>query len=233
MVDKISSRLSLHLRIRRFCRRFILPFINPKGKTLFILHLPKNAEILDVGCGNHSPENAKHLRPDVFYVGIDVGDYNTDEKSKTLADKYIITSGDNFADTIGNLPYEFDAAISNHNLEHCNHPMETLDAICSRLKKGGRLYLAFPSEESATFPSRKGTLNFYDDSTHIYLPDFKAVMKRLIRNNGMSVDFVARSYRPFLARMIGMIQKFIIKDRATHFIWCYYGFETVITAHKK
>ncbi len=131
------------------------------------------------------------------------------------------------------MPDEFDAAISHHNLEHCNHPMETLDAICSRLKKGGMLYLAFPSERSVTFPSRKGTLNFYDDGTHIYLPDFKAVMKRLIRTNGMSVDFVAESYRPFLPSLIGMFQKHIIKDRATYYIWCYYGFVTIITAHKK
>ena len=229
-----EPRLSFYRKIKRFIwRKFVFPFISPQNKTLFLLHLPRKAKLLDVGCGNHSPEHTKKLCPDIYYVGVDVCDYNNDEKSKTLADKYIMTSGENFAETIKNLPDEFDAAVSNHNLEHCNHPMETLDAICSRLKKGGKLYLAFPSEKSVTFPSRKGSLNFYDDGSHVYLPDFKAVIKRLIRNNGMSIDFAEASYMPFLAKIIGMFQNRIIRDRATYYIWCYYGFETIITAHKK
>ena len=180
-----------------------------------------------------SPEHIKSIRPDLHYVGVDVCDCNNDDVSKGFADEYVLTDGENFADTIRNLPGEFDAAVSSHNLEHCNHPMETLDAICSRLKKGGRLHLSFPCEDSVTFPSREGTLNFYDDPTHIYLPDFKAVIKRLVRDNGMYIDFAASSYKPFLAWLRGMIQNCFNKHSASGCIWYYYGFVSVIIAHKK
>ena len=241
MSTKIDSRLTTHdsrsysvlKRIKHSLGGYLWSLILPKSKRDFISKLPHSAKLLDVGCGNHSPENTKLLRPDLYYAGIDVGDYNTDEASKNAADEYILTSGENFAETIGNLPEEFDAAISSHNLEHCNHPMETIDAICSRLKKDGRLFLAFPCEMSVIFPSRKGTLNFYDDSTHINLPDFKAVMKRLIHDNRMSVDYVSYSYKPVLGWLLGMLWNIFEKDRVNRLIWCYYGFETIIWAHKK
>ena len=38
------------------------------------------------------------------------------------------------------------------------------------LKKGGIIYLVTPSEKSIDFPSREGTLNYYDDKTHKYKP---------------------------------------------------------------
>ena len=150
-----------------------------------------------------------------------------------MADEYILTSGEDFADTIDNLPSDFDAVISSHNLEHCNYPMKTIDAICGRLKKEGKLFLCFPSENSVTFPSRIGTLNFYDDITHREVPDFKAVMKRLIRDNRMSVDYAAAQYRPFIGHTIGSIYNLLFKKKSSRLLWYYYGFETMIWAHKK
>ncbi len=120
-----------------------------------------------------------------------------------------------------------------HNLEHCDHPMETIDAICSRLKIGGRLCMGFPSEQSVVFPSRRGTLNFYDDPTHQYVPDFKAVIKRLTMNNRMFIDFVAQNYKPILCRIAGVFADRIITKRNNSFTWAHYGFETVIWAHKR
>ena len=214
-------------------RERIVMFLKPRGRNNFLRMLPRNAKLLDVGCGNHSPENTKRIRSDLYYVGIDVGDYNTDELSKKLADEYIITTGEDFANTIKNLPHEFDAAVSWHNLEHCNKPMETIDAICSRLKTGGRLYMGFPSEQSVIFPSRKGTLNFYDDETHQYVPVFKDVIKRLVKDNRMFIDFVAQNHQPIFYRAAGIFIDRIITDRNTKFTWPHYGFETVIWAHKR
>ena len=207
--------------------------IKPKGKRAFLLSLPKGACLLEVGCGNHSPEYVKGLRPDVFYVGIDVADYNTDEKSKEVADRYVLTTGEYFAETIANMDVMFDGVLSSHNLEHCNHPLETIDAICSRLKVDGRLYLAFPCEKSVEFPSRQGTLNFYDDNTHIYLPILRDVIKRLIQGNNLFIDFMAASYRPLIGRIFGAILDRFIKKRNNSFTWLHYGFETIIWAHKK
>lgn len=59
-----------------------------------------------------------------------------------------------------------DAVVSLHNIEHCDDPAAVLAAIGRALVPGGRLYLALPCEASARFPRRRGTLNFFDDTTH-------------------------------------------------------------------
>ena len=38
-----------------------------------------------------------------FYVGIDVGDYNQSNQSKSLMDKYIVSKPESFADDIKNM----------------------------------------------------------------------------------------------------------------------------------
>ena len=224
---------SIFRRLRHKLGNYEERITKPRGKRVFLNSLPQKAVLLDVGCGNHSPENIKRLRPDIYYTGIDVADYNTDEVSKSAADKYILTTGEDFADAISGLDIQFDAAISSHNLEHCNHPFETLDAICGRLKKGGRLYLAFPCEKSVFFPSRAGTLNFYDDETHSNLPELAAVMKNLVQKNRMFIDFVSASYKPLIAHCLGIVSDFFIRDRHTRYTWPHYGFETIIWAHKE
>ncbi len=144
--------------------------------------------------------------------GLDIGNYNNTETSLSYADEYILTTGEEFAKTIASLGSDFDAVISSHNLEHCNYPMETLNAMCSCLKPGGKLYLAFPSEASVLFPCRTGALNFYQDDTHIYLPVLRDIMKKLIRDNKMNVDFVDGSYKPFPMHQIAKFINWFIGD---------------------
>ena len=60
--------------------------------------------------------------PKSTYYGIDIGDYGQTEYSKSLIDKYIITTHyDNFHKAILDINQEFDVVISSHNLEHCNN----------------------------------------------------------------------------------------------------------------
>ena len=127
-----------------------------RGKISFISQLRENCSILDIGCGNNSPYLVKSILPNCKYTGLDIGDYN--QQKPNLADSYVITTPENFASSISGLGQKFDAVISSHNLEHCNHRASTLLAMTSVLKPGGRLYLSFPSEKSTIFPSRHGTL---------------------------------------------------------------------------
>ena len=64
------------------------------------------------------------------------------------------------------------------------------------------MYLAFPSEKTIDFPSRNGTLNFYDDPTHIFLPDYSKIIKRL-EENGMRILFSRKQYKPIYYRIMG------------------------------
>lgn len=211
---------------------FVHSILASKGKQAFIRKIRRGGKVLDLGCGNSSPYLVKLSRPDVEYWGIDVCDYNN-EKGKQYADHYIISDPLDFVNTIEGLPVKFDAIISSHNIEHCNDPIGTVNAFCEKIKKGGLLYFSFPSEDSVNFPKRKGTLNFYDDNTHIFLPKYKE-MVRILQNNGFNIEFSKRKYQPFALRIIGGVLEPISKLKQKVFLgtWAYWGFETKIWAKK-
>jgi len=218
----------MKISIKTIIGRFITD--PPHSKYKFLRLNPKG-KLLDVGCGNVTPFKIKSKFPDIFYTGIDICDYN---QQMSNLDEYIITTPDEFADTIMNMSAEFDMVISSHNLEHCNDREKTLLAMVKVLKVGGYLYLAFPSENSVNFPNRKGCLNYYDDPTHKDLPpNFDEIIKTLEANN-LKIIFAKKSYKPFCERIIGFLlerkskQKGEIKDGT----WSYWGFVSVIWAKK-
>lgn len=213
--------------------RRIQSIVEPHSRQAFMWNIRPHGRVLDVGCGNNSPKKVKTTRPDVEYWGIDVGDYNN-EQGKNYADHYIISSPEEFAKTLQDLPVKFDAIISSHNMEHCNQPKETMEAILGKLKEGGRLYLAFPSENTVGFPSRAGTLNFYDDGTHIYMPKYADVLK-LLRKHGINIMFARKQYRPFLLATLGGVMEPLSRRKRKVLLgtWAYWGFESRIWGQKK
>lgn len=202
-----------------------------RNKIAFLTHLPDKSRILDVGCGNNSPKITKAIKPSTYYVGIDVGDYNQEKGSLEFADEYLLCSPEDFSETILSAKGDFDAVISAHNIEHCNAPFDTLYAMCTKVKRGGWLFMAFPSERSVNFPSRKGTLNFYDDKSHIYLPEFDKIVNA-IKESGFEIVYKSPSYRPLGMRLIGMIKDCFVRDYVTQSTWAHYGFEAIIWAQK-
>ncbi len=220
------------LNIDYFIERYICKLLFDRwNKKIFIATLPKTGRILDVGCGNNSPKITKAIKPFAYYVGVDIGNYNQEKGSLESADEYLLCSPEDFTRTILSASGEFDAVISAHNIEHCNTPFETLSAMCAKVKKGGRLFMAFPSERSVNFPSRKGTLNFYDDKSHIYLPEFNKIVK-IINESGFKIVYKNPSYRPLGMRLIGMVKDCFVTDRVTQSTWAHYGFEAIIWAQK-
>ena len=216
-------------------QKIIWKIIEPKYyKSKFLKIINQNGKLLDVGCGNNSPYYIKTKCPNIIYTGIDVGDYN--QRKPNLADNYIIVNPECFAEAIANIPELFDTVISSHNLEHCNDREKTLDAMIKKLKPGGYMYLSFPTEESVNFPGpRKGTLNYYDDSTHKDKPpNYEETISKLEANN-MQILFASKSYKPFFLYIIGFLTEWKSKkDKEVKiWTWAYWGFETIIWAMKK
>lgn len=208
--------------------------VSPAGKRSFLLQLGRRARLLDVGCGNDAPIYCKRLRPDLHYIGLDIDDYNQSERSKMLADEYILVRPERFAQAIESLQGSVDAVISSHNLEHCAEPERVLDAMCRAVAPGGVLFLSFPSAASVEFPSRGGTLNFYDDSTHRNLIDWERTLAKLCAH-GFNMARSHRRYRPPVLYVIGAACEPFSRARRKVLpgTWAYWGFESIIWASKR
>lgn len=206
--------------------------LRPRGLRSFLSRSKNNPKILDVGCGNRSSIFIKSIIPSSEVFGIDIGDYNQSAESKKLFNHYITTPPEDFHSAINNFKENFDLVISNHNIEHCNNPRGTFSAMIDRLVTGGNLFIATPSTRSVNFPSREGTLNFYDDTTHkspINLMDlFQSESHRI------ECIYYSDSYRPAFWALIGWFNEYFSKKRNKNMLgtWDYFGFEQIIWIKK-
>jgi 2-polyprenyl-3-methyl-5-hydroxy-6-metoxy-1,4-benzoquinol methylase len=175
------------------------------SEIAFLRQLNPTSKILDVGCGNNSPHKIKSILPECNYTGIDVGDY--DQTKPNLADNYVLTSPENFADEIYKMKGQFDAVISTHTIEHCNEREKTVDAMLKAIKPSGQLYMLFPSEISADLPSRGGGLNYFDDGTHKDFPPKFDELVSTIRRNDFRIMFAEREYKPIDGLHSGAYQR--------------------------
>lgn len=212
---------------------YILKSWRHKNHFLWTIKNTKGIRVMDVGCGNASAQLVKAVDPNIFYTGIDVGDYNQTTSSLNLIDDYHVVTPEKFGDEIAYFNGTEDYVISSHNIEHCNNPEKVITAMCRALKQEGVLYMSFPSRESVLFPSRGGTLNFYDDTTHIYLPDFEGIIK-ILKECGMKILFKRESMRGWYLKRIGKENEplSIAENRVLNGTWDYWGFESIIWAKK-
>jgi len=176
------------------------------------------AKVLDVGCGC-TLEATRRYRPQWEVYGLDkVGDVDF----KVDLDKEIPWCG------------LYDIIIMRHVIEHLKHPKESLEFIVTMLAPGGKIYLEYPSERSLYLPSMPGTLNFYDDPTHIYLPDTKD-LSWLLKCRGLRVESgTRRDWLRILLSPIHIPLKFIYRGfrlRGSDF-WDILGFADYILAEK-
>jgi SAM-dependent methyltransferase len=225
---------SRSLAVPSSIRRALRP---ARDKKAFIQQLPDRAKVFDIGCGNDSPSFFKSIRPDLYYVGLDIEDYFQTVAPESVADAYIRTAPENFHQAIQEeRDQQFDAIVSAHNLEHCAQPELVLHAICEALRPEGMLYLSFPSEASTTLPSRQGTLNFFDDPTHRAVPVWRDVLKAL-EAHGLALEFAAQRYRPLANLIIGLAYEPFVapfgRQAPYAGTWALYGFESVIWARKR
>lgn len=136
--------------------RFLDHYFTKKGT--FIL--------LDIGAGNNSATNTKKWFPNCTYHGVDRNrDYNNNEKDFELMDRFfeIDLTQLNFDEIPDN---HYDAIMMAHVIEHLPNGTDVIRALIPKLKKGGLIYIEYPGIKSTTLPSKKGTLNFFDDDTH-------------------------------------------------------------------
>ncbi|WP_169818798.1 class I SAM-dependent methyltransferase [Niabella ginsenosidivorans] len=147
--------------------------LTPKNIYLKKCFGSKPFRLLDVGAGNHSASKTKKLFPNCEYHGIDLDkSYQNDpsdfdamtafyEMDLTKLDYKMIP--DNY----------FDFVRMAHVVEHLKNGDEVVKHLIPKLKQGGCFYIEYPGARSTKLPSMRGTLNFYDDPTHVRIYSVK------------------------------------------------------------
>src|SRR6201995_59849 len=133
----------------------------------------KTFRLLDIGTGNHSASKTVSVFPACEYYGVDLNkDYNNSEEDfkvmksfyemdLTLLDFHVIP--DNY----------FDGIWMAHVIEHLHDGDQVIEKLISKLKNGGYMYIEYPGIKSTKLPSMHGSLNFYDDPTHVRIYSVK------------------------------------------------------------
>ena len=156
------------MNLKAFASSFISKFIFLKRSFG-----SKPFRLLDIGAGNHSATKAKRVFPQCEYHGVDMErDYNNSEEDfKLMAGFYEmdLTKLD-FSSIPDNY---FDGIWMVHVIEHLFNGDEVIKGLLPKLKSGGYMYIEYQGEKSTKLKSMPGTLNFYDDETHVRIYSVK------------------------------------------------------------
>lgn len=129
-----------------------------------------SVRVLDVGCGGHSPSLTKEYYPNCRYYGLDCSRESGLDRSDFDCMEQFYEVNLRKPESLAAVPERFfDVIIMAHVLEHLEAGEEVVRHLAAKLADGGVIYIETPSPHSVHLPSMKGTLNFYDDSSHVRL----------------------------------------------------------------
>lgn len=142
--------------------------------------------LLDVGAGNHSPSKTVGLFPNCEYYGLDLNkDYNYNKQDEIALKGF-------YEMDLTKLQFDeipdnyFDHINMAHIIEHLFNGDIVITELIKKLRSGGHIYIEYPGTKSTKLPSMYGTLNFYDDDTHVRVYSYKEI-SNLLRENGFTI----------------------------------------------
>jgi trans-aconitate methyltransferase len=163
----------------------MLRAITLPAKYRFLNKLFKQGEfvLLDIGAGNHSASKTKKWFPNCEYHGLDLNkNYNNDENDfKLMQSFYELNLEELNLDSVPNANFDF--IMMAHVIEHLKNGDQVLVKLLAKLKPGGYLYVEYPGIRSTRLPRMKGTLNFFDDDTHVRVYSLTELYNLFLKNN--------------------------------------------------
>ena len=198
-------------------------------------HLGRGAfRVLDVGAGTHASARMKEYFPNCEYHGIDrtKSYHNSEEDIRRMSAFYEMDLTDRKFDAIPNA--YFDVVVFSHVLEHLPNALDVLGDLLSKVKPGGLVYVEYPRFKSISFPRMRGTLNFFDDPTHVYLHDRRETFNRLLKHDCVPCSWgLCRNYLRIALLPFTLFRR--LKNQG-HLegsdLWDVFGFAEYIAAKK-
>ena len=124
-------------------------------------------KLLDIGAGNNSASKICSVFPACEYHGLDQDKtYNNSEADFKIMKAFYEVDLTKLDFSMIPDSY-FDGIWMTHVIEHLPNGDEVVAGLIPKLKAGGFFYIEYPGKKSTTLPSMYGTLNFYDDNSHV------------------------------------------------------------------
>lgn len=190
--------------------------------------------LLDIGAGNHSCSKYKRAFPNCEYHGVDLDkNYNNDENDFRQMEAFYEMDLTKLEFTAIPDNY-FDFIMMAHIIEHLQNGDKVIEGLIPKLKSGGYIYIEYPGIQSTKLPSMNGTLNFYDDDTHVRVYSIPEIRKVL----GDQFEILSSGTRRNLAFLLAMPFKIILnliqlKKPSGNMFWDLLGFAELVFAKKK
>lgn len=190
--------------------------------------------LLDVGSGNHSASRIHAIFPNCVYYGLDMDKtYNNNEEDfSVMKDFYELD--------LTRLDYSiipdnfFDGIWMAHVIEHLHNGDEVVNKILEKLKPGGYFYIEYPGMKSTRLPSMHGSLNFYDDASHLRIYSVNELSKIFEKNNCTVVNSGTRRNLFYIIGMPVKIVRSVItrKKLQGNIFWDLLGFAEFLYVRK-
>ncbi|MEK9600618.1 MAG: class I SAM-dependent methyltransferase [Bacteroidota bacterium] len=190
--------------------------------------------ILDIGSGSHSSSITKKWLPNCHYTGVD-RDVNYDNTAEDIQAMDDFIQMDLTELNFEKIPDDsYDVIIMSHVIEHLHNGDQVLPLLFKKLKKGGLFYIEFPCEASASFPSKRETLNFFDDDTHVRIYSIKEVANIFMQENFVvKAAGKNRSWLNIALMPIKIPLQLLTKGYVRGGVyWDWYGFADYVLAEK-
>lgn len=181
--------------------RKLFQYSIPKFYYLYKLFKQKKFTLLDIGSGNHSASKTKKLFPACEYHGVDLQkDFNNDQTDYDAMSAFyeMDLTKLNF-DVIPDNYFDFIRMA--HVIEHLHNGDKVIELLLKKLKRGGHIYIEYPGIRSTKLPSMAGTLNFYDDPTHVRIYAVKELTQMMAAQDMTIVDAGTRRNPSFMLAM--------------------------------
>lgn len=156
---------------------------NKRRLVQYIKQLPKNAHVLDAGCGSGKTIRIiQAYRPDLRISAMDISNVG---ELMPKGVEFKVASTEELEQAYGK--NAFDAIICQHVLEHLLYPIKTMESFKAILKDQGTLYIELPNWARILVPWSDKF--FWNDYTHVRIFS-KQTIQRMMKDYEFSIDWM-------------------------------------------